>query len=111
MKGAMPCTIQVGCYSAVLHYLKAVAVTGADAAKASGSGLVAKMKEIPTDDDVFGPGRIREDGRKIHDMYLFQVKKKAESTSPWDLYRLLRTTPGEQAYRPMSAALCPLVHT
>ena len=111
MKGAMPCTIQVGCYSAVLHYLKAVAVTGADAAKASGSGLVAKMKEIPTDDDVFGPGRIREDGRKIYDMYLFQVKKKAELTSPWDLYRLVRTTPGEQAYRPMSAALCPLVHT
>lgn len=109
--GAMPCTIQVGCYSGVLHYLKAVAAMGVDAAKASGAAAVAKMKEIPTDDDVFGPGRVRDDGRKIHDMHLFQVKAPDDSKGPWDLYHLVRTTPGEQAFRPLSAALCPMVRS
>lgn len=110
MSGAMPCTIQVGCYSGVLHYVKAVAAMGVEAAKASGAAAVAKMKEIPTDDDVFGQGRVREDGRKIHDMHLFQVKAPGESKGPWDLYRLVRTTPGDQAFRPLSPALCPMLH-
>ena len=111
MGGAMPCTIQVGCYSGVLHYLRAVAAMGVDAAKASGAAAVAKMKEIPTEDDVFGRGRVRDDGRKIHDMHLFQVKAPGDSKGPWDLYRLVHTTPGEQAFRPLSAALCPMVHS
>jgi branched-chain amino acid transport system substrate-binding protein len=109
--GAKPCTIQVGCYSGVLHYLKAVAALGVDAAKASGAATIAKMKEIPTDDPVFGRGRLREDGRKIHDVHLFQVKAPNESTRPWDYYRFIRTTPGEEAYRPLAAGQCPLIHT
>jgi branched-chain amino acid transport system substrate-binding protein len=109
MDGQMPCTIQVGCYSGVLHYLKAVAAMGVDAARASGAAAVRQMKQIPTDDDVFGKGRVREDGRKIHDMHLFEVKRPAESKSSWDLYRLVRTTPGEQAYRPLGEGQCPMV--
>jgi branched-chain amino acid transport system substrate-binding protein len=109
--GAKPCTIQVGCYSGVLHYLKAVAALGVDAAKASGAATIAKMKEIPTEDLVFGKGRLREDGRKIHDVHLFQVKSPDESTRPWDYYKLVRTTPGEEAFRPLSAGQCPLIHS
>ncbi|MGP0061317.1 MAG: ABC transporter substrate-binding protein [Beijerinckiaceae bacterium] len=109
--GAMPCTIQVGCYSGVFHYLKAVAALGVEAAKASGAATLTKMKEIPTDDIVFGKGRLREDGRKIHDVYLFEVKKPEESTRLWDYFRLVRTTPGEEAFRPLSAGQCPLVRT
>ena len=105
-----PCTIQVGCYSGVLHYLKAVAAIGTQAAKASGAAAVLKMKQIPTEDDVFGLGHVREDGRKIHDMHLFQAKAPAESKEPWDLYRLIRSTPGEQAFRRLSAGACPMVH-
>ncbi len=107
--GAMPCTIQVGCYSGVFHYLKAVAAMGVDAAKADGAATLAKMKAIPTDDIVFGKGRLREDGRKIHDTFLFQVKTPEDSKQPWDYYRLLRTTPGEQAFRPLAESSCPLV--
>jgi len=107
--GAMPCTIQAGCYSGVLHYLKAVAALGTDAAKADGKAVVAKMVEIPTDDVVFGKGRLRPDGRKIHDMHLFEVKAPAQSTRPWDYYKFVRTTPGEEAYRPLADGKCPLV--
>lgn len=110
MEGRMPCTIQVGCYSGVLHYLKAVAALGVDAARASGAAAVAQMKRMPTDDDVFGAGRLREDGRKIHDMHLFQVKTPAESKSPWDIYKLVRTIPGEEAFRPLAEGACPMVH-
>jgi branched-chain amino acid transport system substrate-binding protein len=109
MHGAMPCTIQVGCYSGVLHYLKGVAALGVDKARASGADAVAMMKRIPTDDIVFGRGRVREDGRKIHDMHLFQVKAPQDSKGEWDCYRLVRTTPGEQAFRPLSAGACPLI--
>ena len=109
--GNKPCTIQVGCYSGVLHYLKAVSAMGVDAARADGAAAVAKMKEIPTEDSVFGRGRVREDGRKIHDMHLFQVKAPSESKQPWDYFRLVRTTPGEQAYRPLAAGHCPMVRT
>jgi len=111
MDGQMPCTIQVGCYSGVLHYLKAVSAMGVEAARASGAAAVRQMKQMPTDDDVFGKGRVREDGRKIHDMYLFQVKTPAESKSPWDLYRHVSTTPGESAYRPMNEGNCPMVRS
>jgi branched-chain amino acid transport system substrate-binding protein len=97
-------------YAAVLHYLKAVAALGVDAARASGAAAVAQMKRMPTDDDVFGAGRLREDGRKIHDMHLFQVKTPAESKSPWDIYKLVRTIPGEEAFRPLAEGACPMVH-
>ena len=109
MKGAKPCTIQVGCYSGTLHYLKAVAAMGIDKAKASGADAVAMMKQLPTDDAVFGKGRVREDGRKIHDMHLFQVKSPAESKGDWDYFRLVRTIPGEAAFRPLADGGCPMV--
>jgi len=110
MGGHMPCTIQVGCYSGVLHYLKAVAALGVEGAHASGAAVIAQMKKMPTDDDVFGAGRVREDGRKIHDMHLFQVKTPSESKSAWDIYKLVRTIPGEEAFRPLSEGACPMVH-
>jgi branched-chain amino acid transport system substrate-binding protein len=100
---------QAGNYSAAMHYLKTVADIGATAAKADGAATVMRMKAIPTDDDVFGPGRIREDGRKIHPAYLFEVKKPSESKQEWDLYRLIGSTPAEEAFRPLSERACPLI--
>jgi branched-chain amino acid transport system substrate-binding protein len=100
---------QAGNYSCTLHYLKAVKDLGAAAAKASGAATVARMKAIPTDDDCFGIGRIREDGRKIHPVYLFEVKKPSESKHEWDLYKLVATTAAEDAWRPMAEGGCPLV--
>jgi branched-chain amino acid transport system substrate-binding protein len=97
---------QAGVYSAVLHYLKAVESLKSDA---PGDKVVAKMKELPTNDPVFGKGRVRIDGRKIHDMYLFEVKKPAESKGPWDYYKLRGTIPAEQAFRPEKDGGCPLV--
>ncbi|MEE7462684.1 ABC transporter permease [Methylobacterium fujisawaense] len=111
MDGQMPCTIQVGCYSGVLHYLKAVSAMGVATARTSGAAVVRQMKQMATDDDVFGKGRIREDGRKIHDMHLFQVKTPSESKSSWDLYKLVSTTSGEDAFRPMNAGNCPMVRS
>ncbi len=103
--GAMPTMAQAGVYSAVLHYLKAV-----DALKTDDSEkVVAKMKAMPTDDPVFGKGRIRADGRKIHPMYLFEVKKPSESKGPWDYYKVRATIPAEQAFRPIDQGDCPLV--
>jgi branched-chain amino acid transport system substrate-binding protein len=109
MKGFMPASTQAGMYSATLHYLKTVLAMGVDAAKADGRATVAAMKTIPTDDPIFGKGRIRQDGRKIHDMYLFEVKDQAESKYPWDYYRHLATTPAEQAFRPESEGGCAMV--
>ena len=100
---------QAGNYSCTLHYLKAVQAMGPAAAKVSGAETVAMMKKIPTDDDCFGPGRVREDGRKIHPVYLFEVKKPSESRHEWDLYKLIATTPAEEAWRPLSEGACPLV--
>jgi branched-chain amino acid transport system substrate-binding protein len=105
-KGNMPTMVQAGVYSAVLHYLKAVAALKADA---DGKAVVAKMKELPTDDPLFGQGTIRADGRKIHDMYLFEVKKPAESKGPWDYYKLRATIPAAEAFRPLKEGHCPLV--
>jgi branched-chain amino acid transport system substrate-binding protein len=105
-KGAMPTMGQAGVYSGVLHYLKAVEALKSDAA---GDKVVAKMKELPTDDPVFGKGRVRQDGRKIHNMYLFEVKKPGESKGAWDYYKLRGTIPADQAFRPEKEGGCPLV--
>jgi branched-chain amino acid transport system substrate-binding protein len=105
-KGAMPTMGQAGVYSGVLHYLKAVEALKSDAA---GDKVVAKMKELPTDDPVFGKGRVRQDGRKIHNMYLFEVKKPGDSKGAWDYYRLRGTIPADQAFRPEKDGGCPLV--
>jgi branched-chain amino acid transport system substrate-binding protein len=104
-----PNMAQAGNYSCTLHYLKAVTDMGAAEAKRSGAATVARMKAMPTDDDCFGPGRIREDGRKLNTAYLFEVKKPSESTQEWDLYKVIGTTPAEEAFRPLSENACPLV--
>jgi branched-chain amino acid transport system substrate-binding protein len=100
-----------GTYAATLHYLKAVAQMGVAAAKASGAEAVARMKAMPTDDDAFGPGTIRADGRKLHPAYLFEVKRPEESRGLWDLYKVLQTTPAEQAFRPLGEGGCALVRS
>jgi branched-chain amino acid transport system substrate-binding protein len=105
-KGIYPSMIHAGVYSAVTHYLKAVEALKSDA---DGAAVVRKMKEMPTDDKLFGKGTIRADGRKIHDMYLFEVKKPAESKGPWDLYHLRATIPAAEAFRPLAEGGCPLV--
>ncbi len=92
---------QAGTYASVLHYLKAAADLGPAAAKASGAAVVARMKAMPTDDDCYGSLRIRSDGQALHPAYLFEVKKPGESTGPWDLYKLLLTTPGAEAAPPL----------
>ena len=104
-KGAMPTMGQAGVYSGVLHYLKAIEALQSD----EGDKVVAKMKELPTDDPVFGKGSVRQDGRKIHPMYLFEVKKPAESKGAWDYYKLRATIPADQAFRPEKEGGCPLV--
>jgi branched-chain amino acid transport system substrate-binding protein len=105
----MPAMTHAGCYAGVLHYLKAVQDMGPAAAKASGADAVARMKAMPTEDDCFGRGTIRADGRKIHPSYLFEVKTPGESRGPWDYYKLLQTTPIEEAFRPVAEGNCPLV--
>jgi branched-chain amino acid transport system substrate-binding protein len=103
--GRMPNMSQAGVYSTVTHYLKAVAKAGTDETQA----VMAAMRAMPVDDVFARGGRIREDGRMVHDMYLFEVKKPEESTGPWDLYRRVATIPGEQAFQPLSASRCPLL--
>jgi branched-chain amino acid transport system substrate-binding protein len=103
--GKMPTMVHAGVYAGVLHYLKAVeALNGKEPQQ-----VMAKMKEMPTDDPLFGKGRIRADGRKIHDAYLFRVKTPQEAKGEWDLYQLLATVPGDQAFRPETEGSCPLV--
>src|SRR6202451_3491359 len=97
---------QAGTYAATLHYLKAVAALKS---AADGKAVVAKMKEIPTDDPLFGKGYIRADGRKIHPAYLFEVKSPEESKYPGDLYKLRPPTPAEEAFRPLKDGNCPMV--
>ncbi len=104
-----PNMVQAGDYASTLHYLKAVKDMGVAAAKADGRAAVARMKAMPTDDDCFGVGKIREDGRKIEPSYLFQVKSPAESKGEWDGLKLVATTPAEEAFRPMSEGGCSLV--
>ena len=98
-----------GNYSGAIHYMKVAAEMGAAQAKKDGAATVARMKAMPTDDDAFGKGRIREDGRKIHPCFLFQVKKPSESKKPWDYYKLVTTVPAEEAFRPLKDGGCPLV--
>jgi branched-chain amino acid transport system substrate-binding protein len=104
---AEPTMVQAGDYSSTLHYLKTLEALGGN--PHDGAKVVAKMKELPTDDPLFGKGVIRADGRKIHPAYLFEVKKPSESKYPWDYYKLLATIPAEEAFRPLAQSECPLV--
>src|SRR5499426_4171211 len=104
-RGIHPTMIHAGVYSAVLHYLKAVEALKSD----DGTKVIAKMKEMGTDDPLFGKGMIRADGRKIHPAYLVEVKKPSESKYPWDYYKIRATIPAEQAFRPLDQGGCELV--
>jgi branched-chain amino acid transport system substrate-binding protein len=104
--GKVPTSNQAGVYSAVTHYLRTVEALKSDS---DGRAVAAKMKEMPTDDRLYGKGTIRADGRKIHDMYLFEVKNPAESKYFGDFYKLRATTPAAEAFRPLKDGGCPLV--
>jgi branched-chain amino acid transport system substrate-binding protein len=104
--GRMPGYTVVGVYSAVIHYLRAVETLGTHA---DGKAVIAKMKELPSEDRLMGKGYVRIDGRKIHPMYLFEVKKPEESKAPWDYYKQLATILAEEAWRPLDQSECPLV--
>ena len=97
--------LTAGVYSSTLHYLKAVQAAGTDDAKA----VMAKMREMPVNDVMTKNGKLREDGRLVRDMYLFQVKAPSESKSKDDIYTLVATVPGDQAYRPLKEGKCPLI--
>ncbi|HUJ28644.1 MAG TPA: ABC transporter substrate-binding protein [Myxococcales bacterium] len=97
--GKMPTMVHAGVYAGVLHYLKAVKALKSDA---DGKAVVDEMKKLPTDDPLFGKGTIRVDGRKMHPMYLYEVKTPAESKGEWDLYKLIKEVPADQAFRPLS---------
>ena len=96
---------QAAVYSAIRHYLGAVAAAGTDEAKA----VMAKMRETPVNDFYVKIGRLRADGRLVHDMYFAQVKRPPESKGAWDYYKILATIPGDQAFRPLAEGGCPLV--
>jgi branched-chain amino acid transport system substrate-binding protein len=102
-----PTMVQAGVYSSLIHYFKALEALGGN--PHDGRAVVAKMKELPTDDPLFGKGSIRADGRKIHPAYLFEVKKPSESKYPWDYYRLIATIPADEAWLPLEKSVCPLV--
>jgi branched-chain amino acid transport system substrate-binding protein len=103
--GKFPTMVQAGVYSAITHYLKAVAALKS---AADGKAVVAKMKAAPTDDPLFGKGSIRADGRKMHPAYLFEVKDPADSKYPGDFYTLKATIPADEAFRPLNEGNCPL---
>ncbi|HEX4585136.1 MAG TPA: ABC transporter substrate-binding protein [Burkholderiaceae bacterium] len=103
--GKMPTMAQAGDYSAVMHYLRAVKAINSDDAQK----VMAQMKKTPVNDFFAKNGRIRDDGRMVHDMYLFQVKKPSESIGPWDYYNLRATIPADEAFQPLSASRCPLI--
>jgi branched-chain amino acid transport system substrate-binding protein len=103
--GRMPTMAQASAYSAIRHYIGAIATAGTDEARA----VMARMREMPVNDFYARNGRLREDGRLVHDMYFAQVKKPSESTGPWDYYNLLGVVPGDQAFRPLAEGGCPLV--
>ena len=105
-KKMMPNHMHAGVYAAVLHYLKAVDKVGSPS---DGAAVVAAMKAMPTDDPLFGKGTIRADGRKIHPMYLLQVKTPTESKSEWDVFKVIGTIPADKAFRPLNEGSCPLV--
>jgi branched-chain amino acid transport system substrate-binding protein len=103
--GNMPTMIHAGVYSSLLHYFKAIEALG----NTDSEAVVAKMKELPTSDKLFGDGEVRVDGRKIHKMYLFEVKAPGESTGPWDYYKLVNEIPADVAFRPLDQGGCELV--
>jgi branched-chain amino acid transport system substrate-binding protein len=105
--GHMPTMIQAGLYSATMHYLKAIEAIGTDEAPK----VMAQMRATPINDFFAKGGKIRIDGRMVHDMYLFEVKKPEESKNEWDLYKLIATVPGDEAFRPLDKGGCPLVKT
>jgi branched-chain amino acid transport system substrate-binding protein len=101
----MPHMGDAGDYSSTMHYLKAIEAAGTDEAQA----VMSKMREMPVNDFFARNGRIREDGRMVHDMYVYEVKKPSESKGDWDYYKLREVIPGEQAFRPLKDSACPLV--
>lgn len=103
----MPTMDHAGVYSGVLHYLKVLGDMGGN--PHDGAKVVAAMKDMPTDDPLFGKGVVRADGRKMHPAFLFEVKKPSESKAPWDYYKLVATVPAEQAFTPLADSKCPLV--
>ncbi len=105
----LPNSLHAGAYAATVHYLKTVKEMGVAEAKRSGQQTVARMKQMPTDDDAFGRGMIREDGQMIVPVHLFQVKTPEESRGPADVLKLLETVPAEQAFRPLAEGGCPLI--
>jgi len=104
-QGRMPTMAQASIYSAVRHYIKAIAAAGTDEARA----VMVKMRELPVNDFYVKNGHVREDGRLVHDMLFAQVKTPAESSKPWDYYKVLNVIPGDQAFRPLAEGGCPLV--
>jgi branched-chain amino acid transport system substrate-binding protein len=107
--GVWPNMTQAGDYAVTLHYLKTVAEMGVAAAKVDGRATVERMKAMPTDDDSFGPGKIRVDGRALHPVYLLEAKKPSESKGSWDIAKVITTTPMDEAWRPLNEGGCPLV--
>jgi len=103
--GAMPSDLQAGVYSSLTHYFKAVAAAGSD----DGPTVVKKMREIPIRDPIVRNARLREDGRMVHDLYLLRVKRPADVKEPWDYLEILRTIPGDDAFRSIADGGCPLV--
>jgi branched-chain amino acid transport system substrate-binding protein len=104
---AMPTELQAGVYASIAHYLKALVAMGGN--PHDGVNVVAKMKEMPTDDSLFGKGVIRPDGRAMHPAYLYEVKSPSESKFPWDYFKLVATIPADEAFRPLDKGGCPLV--
>jgi len=102
-----PTMVHAGVYAGLLHYFKALEAMGGNSH--DGAKIVAKMKEMPTDDPLFGKGTIQPNGRKIHPSYLFEVKKPSESKAPWDYYKLVATIPADQAFTPLDKSTCPLL--
>ncbi len=103
-----PTMVHAGVYSSTLHYLRTVDAMGVAEAKKDGAATVARMRATPCDDDCFGVSTIRVDGQVLHPSYLYQVKTPAESKYPWDYYKLLATTPADQAFRSLADGKCPL---
>ncbi len=109
--GARPNYYHAGSYSAVTHYLKAVAAMGPENAKASGRAAAEQMKAVPVDDPLFGKGTVRPDGKFVHTMYVWQTKTPAESKAPWDFFKLVGTIPPDRAFKSMAEGGCPLIKT
>ncbi|MFN5450162.1 ABC transporter substrate-binding protein, partial [Bradyrhizobium sp.] len=105
--GAPPTMVQAGVYAGLLHYFKALEALGEN--PHDGVKIVEKMKSIPTEDALFGKGEIQPNGRTIHTAYLFEVKKPSESKAPWDLYKLVGSVPGDQAFTPLDKSACALL--